>query len=312
MEIKNSIQQSSSQYHFEKTKFEISKLMDENTISENLPLTPFENGEKYLDKNYQFMKSFLEQVFGKEFTVNSFNPDKVSVSNFSNTPESKNIQKKDNSPIKQHYSYVEEKQSQFLAMEANITLENGDTLDISLSIKFEQNFSEEKQWMTKNDEIFNDPLLISLNNDNPITNSFFDFNVNASQKQLLYTNENSGYLVFDENNNNTVDDGSELFGPKTNDGYQELSGFDDDKNGWLDDADKIFKQLKLWTITEGENGKLSSLKELGIGALSLTKTSMSFIQKTDSETSTAQFKNASLGITSNYEAISMFQIDLKG
>ena len=79
----------------------------------------------------------------------------------------------------------------------------------------------------------------------------------------------SGYLVLDKNKNGAVDDGQELFGPQTNDGYSELAKYDEDGNGWIDEGDSIFDQLKIWYHDEGGNSHLVALSEKSVGAIYL-------------------------------------------
>jgi hypothetical protein len=75
----------------------------------------------------------------------------------------------------------------------------------------------------------------------------------------------TAYLVRDRNGNGIVDDGSELFGPATQDGFGELAALDADGSGWVDEGDAAFAQLSLWNGQEG--AALTSLAEAGVGAL---------------------------------------------
>ena len=45
--------------------------------------------------------------------------------------------------------------------------------------------------------------------------------------------------------------------------------YDKDKNGWIDEADDIFKHLKVWTLDDNGEKQLINLKEAGIGAIYL-------------------------------------------
>jgi hypothetical protein len=46
----------------------------------------------------------------------------------------------------------------------------------------------------------------------------------------------SGLLVIDKNLDGKVNDGSELFGPSTGDGFEKLARYDEDRNGWIDEG----------------------------------------------------------------------------
>ena len=78
----------------------------------------------------------------------------------------------------------------------------------------------------------------------------------------------SGYLALDRDGNGEIDGGSELFGPKTGSGFQELAAHDEDGNGWIDEGDGIFERLSLWEV-DAQGERLSSLGERGVGAIFL-------------------------------------------
>jgi hypothetical protein len=42
-----------------------------------------------------------------------------------------------------------------------------------------------------------------------------------------------------------VNDGRELFGPITGDGFAELAAYDDDGNNWIDENDGIYDNLSI-------------------------------------------------------------------
>ena len=66
-----------------------------------------------------------------------------------------------------------------------------------------------------------------------------------------------------------INDGNELFGTKSGDGFKDLAKYDKDRNGWIDEADDIFDDLRIWTKDEQGNDKLLTLKEAGVGAIYL-------------------------------------------
>lgn len=89
-------------------------------------------------------------------------------------------------------------------------------------------------------------------------------------------------LALDINDNNRIDDGSELFGEftKLNDGrrakhgYEALAQYDDNKDGMIDSQDKIFGSLKLWFDNnhngKSEKGELVSLADRKVTSLSVS------------------------------------------
>ncbi len=81
----------------------------------------------------------------------------------------------------------------------------------------------------------------------------------------------------DKDGNGKIDDGSELFGTKSGDGFGELREYDSDGNGWIDENDEIFSKLKVWCKDENVNDVLMDLKEADIGAIYLGEQRTEFI-----------------------------------
>ena len=73
----------------------------------------------------------------------------------------------------------------------------------------------------------------------------------------------------DLNEDGTINDGNELFGTQSGNGFADLAKYDKDGNGWIDEADEIFSKLKVWTIDENGVSSLISLKEANVGAIYL-------------------------------------------
>ena len=66
----------------------------------------------------------------------------------------------------------------------------------------------------------------------------------------------------DFNNDGIINDGKELFGPNSGNGFSDLANYDLDKNGWIDENDTIYDKLRIWTKdTEGNDYLLALAKE---------------------------------------------------
>jgi molecular chaperone GrpE (heat shock protein) len=93
----------------------------------------------------------------------------------------------------------------------------------------------------------------------------------------------SGFLALDKNNNGEIDNGSELFGAQSGDGFADLSLYDDTKDGVIDESDQIFSKLKVWLKNAG-GGSIVSLSDVRVGALIVENVSSKFDLKEDGET----------------------------
>ncbi|MCP4148770.1 MAG: hypothetical protein GY757_13565 [bacterium] len=97
----------------------------------------------------------------------------------------------------------------------------------------------------------------------------FDLDSDGEKENISFVEKGSGFLVIDKNQNGTIDNGNEMLGPSTNNGFLELKAYDGDENNWIDENDSIFYRLNVWTKNEDGSDKLSSLKESGVGAIYL-------------------------------------------
>lgn len=123
-----------------------------------------------------------------------------------------------------------------------------------------------------------DPLVLNFGTGAP---SFagtheFDLTSDGEKETLARLTPASAYLAWDQNGNDTIDNGSELFGPTTGNGFSELAAHDGDGNGWIDEADPMFSRLRLWSPSEEGGGTLKTLAEVDVGALYLHAVSTPF------------------------------------
>lgn len=118
-----------------------------------------------------------------------------------------------------------------------------------------------------------DPLVINLDS-SPATVSdqtfYFDLDCDGVEENIHKLGSGSGYLALDKNNDGKINDGSELFGTSSGDGFGDLAKYDQDGNGWIDENDDIWKYLKIWVQTE-DGPQLYSLAEKGVGAICLNR-----------------------------------------
>jgi len=102
-----------------------------------------------------------------------------------------------------------------------------------------------------------------------LTDWKFDFDINADgiKEQIPFVTGGSGILVFDKNGDREVNDGKELFGPVTGNGFTELAALDEDKNNWIDENDSAYSQLDIWRRDDAGNETLTPLSQMNVGAL---------------------------------------------
>lgn len=124
-----------------------------------------------------------------------------------------------------------------------------------------------------------DPLVINFNGTGAqLANTRFSFDLNADgqKEDIAFVAGGSGFLVLDKNGDGSINDGSEMFGPASGDGFQDLAKYDSDGNQWIDESDAVFSQLQVWQRNGAGKEKLSSLAEAGVGALYLGRVASPF------------------------------------
>jgi len=138
----------------------------------------------------------------------------------------------------------------------------------------------------------------------------FDLTMDGNMDTLAVLAEGSGFLAIDRNGDGIINDGSELFGPSTGCGFNELRKYDTDGNGWIDANDEIFDKLVVWRRDKDGNDTVYTLKELGIGAIFLGDISTEFSFKDESNETLGVMRSTSFFIKHCGGAGTLSHIDL--
>lgn len=262
-----------------------------------------------LDPKYRIMAMMLEALTGQKATLVAFRAS--SASSFAVAGANTNAAAPvSNSPILEYQYHREELNQMSFSAEGKVRLEDGSVREFSLSIQWEQSFSESMRLRIQDGKVLTDPLVISLDGAQPLSSNAFAFNLTGKEGESLpYLSGRAGYLANDVNQDGKITKGSELFGPETGKGFMELSALDDDRNGWIDGNDSAFKQLKVWMVSESGE-ELLSLQEVGIGAISLQSATLDYTVKSDADTPIAHYKNASVALGESGGTYGVFEVDV--
>lgn len=175
-------------------------------------------------------------------------------------------------------------ETELTAYEATGIAKTADGREISfgISVEMSRGFSQRYEKLTQEDVILCDPLVINLDAGTASVSDMkflFDLDSDGTEEEISFAGKGSGFIALDRNGDGKINDGSELFGTKTQDGFAELAAYDEDGNGWIDEADSIFKDLKVWTKDANGNDVLMDLKSADVGALYLGSASTEFSLK---------------------------------
>ncbi|MCG6117445.1 MAG: hypothetical protein MEQ07_04510 [Aquimonas sp.] len=157
-----------------------------------------------------------------------------------------------------------------------------------------------------------DPLVINFGaNAAQLRDQRFSFDLDADGRSELLPllGGGSGMLTFDRNGDGRINDGRELFGALSGDGFADLAALDADGNGWIDRSDSAFGQLRVWVPgAEGES-RLLTLEQAGVAAISLTRVESPFDLRGTANADLGQIRSAGLYLTTAREVRTLQQID---
>lgn len=184
-------------------------------------------------------------------------------------------------------------------------------LEFGMSRRFEEYYEENVVTSIKS---FKDPLVINLNTNIAQVSDqkfFFDLDCDGEEEEISSLQAGSGFLALDLNGDGQINDGSELFGTKSGDGFKDLSKYDLDGNGWIDEADSIWEKLLIWTKDENGEDKMYHLSDLGVGAIGLSRvgTQFSLNAKETNETN-AMIRKTGIFLYENGTVSTLQQLDM--
>ena len=211
-----------------------------------------------------------------------------------------------------HKTYQEKSQMSF-SSEGVIKTQDGKEINFSVQLNMSREFYSQQDLSIREGDAKVDPLVINFNgNSATLTDTKYSFDLNSDGKneQISFTGEGSGFLALDKNSDGKINDGSELFGPQTGNGFSELGNYDVDKNGWIDENDPIFNNLKIWTKDASGNDKLFAIGEKGIGAIYLGNVDTSFQMKNATNDSQGEIQKTGIFVKENGSVGTIQHIDL--
>ncbi len=184
-------------------------------------------------------------------------------------------------------------------------------LELGMSRRFEAYYEET---MVTSIKAFKDPLVINLNTNIAQVSDqkfFFDLDCDGEEEEISSLQAGSGFLALDLNGDGKINDGSELFGTKSGDGFKDLSKYDLDGNGWIDEADPIWEKLLIWTKDENGEDKMYHLSDLGVGAIGLSRVGTQFsLNARETNETNAMIRKTGIFLYENGTVSTLQQLDM--
>ncbi|MDE6626614.1 MAG: hypothetical protein K2K56_09625 [Lachnospiraceae bacterium] len=169
-------------------------------------------------------------------------------------------------------SFVLEQESTTFSATGIARTADGREIEFGIDLQMSRGFAG-TMFSSKDEQIvLTDPLVINLGSNTASVSDqkfFFDLDADGKKEEISSLGSGSGFLAYDKNGDGVINDGSELFGTKSGDGFADLAKYDEDGNGWIDENDSIFSRLKVWVKNEDGTDRLLDLKEADVGAIYL-------------------------------------------
>lgn len=172
-----------------------------------------------------------------------------------------------------------EKQRMSFSASGVVKTADGRTIDFNVTLGMSREFHSSMELHLRAGDAKVDPLVINFEGGPRLSaqkDFLFDIDCDGDKDQISRLLAGSGFLALDRNGDGEINDGGELFGPSMGNGFMELSEYDADGNGWIDENDPVFDGLRIWMADEQGDMKLFALGQKGVGALYLGNVSSAF------------------------------------
>ncbi|MCR4758353.1 MAG: hypothetical protein K5792_11180 [Butyrivibrio sp.] len=176
--------------------------------------------------------------------------------------------------------HIEEEQTTFSGQGLALT-EDGRTIDFNVEFSMSRRLCEYAGISVATAGHFLDPLVINVGSDvTSISDQsfYFDLDSDGQEEKISNLGAGSGFLALDKNGDGKINNGLELFGTKSGNGFKDLAMYDKDGNGWIDESDEVYEHLRVWLRDEDGTDRLLSLSEADVGAIYLGSAETEFTQ----------------------------------
>ncbi|GAA5216236.1 hypothetical protein GCM10025776_16040 [Corallincola platygyrae] len=268
-----------------------------------------------MDPQLRYVVDLLERMTGRKFEL--FALDYVEASATEAVSVTYNPQAQiqnsapdfpaDNTPILRIQQIKETEQSLYQAQGSVLIGDETRYFSVSLEMARQQ---EVTRASITTEQALKDPLVLNLDGKGASLSSethALDLNADGHSEQVATLADGSFYLVNDANSNGLADDGRELFGALSGDGFKELAQLDSNGNGFVDIEDDEFSQLRLW---QPETDEWLSLNDAGVIALYLGSESTPYMLKDENLELLGAIRSTGFFLREDGPAGTMQQVDL--
>ena len=267
-----------------------------------------------LDAHTRLMKNVIESLFGVK--IRMMPPMKSSSSEAAATssdPAASQTAASASEPDHQVKvtEYLAEREQLRFSASGSVQTADGKTIDLKLGFAMSYQQLQLSERITR-ESALKDPLVINLEKqfaDLQDTRFEFDIDSDGTKDSLANLSQGSYFLALDKNNNQEIDNGSELFGAQSGNGFAELAQYDEDGNSFIDEGDSIYAKLSVWRPETG----LMAIADVGVGAIYLhpVETQFQNIGNNSEGESQGVLRSSSIYLKEDGTAGTVQQLDLR-
>ena len=259
-------------------------MLRQSQTTQQVKRSTFEEQAETLRKLHQEMINYLLKILFGDSGRTDFSGMENAMGEESSEGEATGSNMLETTRYTSLYTYSESEEVSFSTTGTVVTAD-GRNIEIGIDLTMSRSFTQTAaEFVDFTQPVCCDPLVINLDG-NPAELSdqkfYFDLDSDGSEEEISMLSSGSGYLALDQNGNGIIDDGSELFGTKSGNGYADLAAYDLDGNGWIDEADAIFDKLRIWVMKPDGSSELVALGKAGVGAICLGNSNTEFSLKDD-------------------------------
>lgn len=212
-----------------------------------------------------------------------------------------------------HETVRESEQTAFAA-EGVIRTSDGKDVRFRLSLEMQREFFRDSNVSVREgDAVRKDPLVINFGGSAAqLTDTKFSFDLDSDStaEKMSFVGAASGFLALDKDGNGAIDNGSELFGTQSGNGFADLAAYDSDKNNWIDGNDAVYSKLLVWSKDAAGKDTLDTLAQRNVGALYLGNVATPFDLKDSANTLQGQVRSSGIYLREDGSAGTLQQVDL--
>jgi hypothetical protein len=266
-----------------------------------------------LDGHTRMIKLMIEAMTGKK--IHLMKPIRQSSDGEASTSDS-SVPSNTSSPAEPDHQvriteYTSESEKLRFSASGEVQTADGRTIKLKLGFGLSYQDMQLSERLTKQSAL-KDPLVLNLESqfaDLKEARFNFDIDSDGTKDSLPSLGNGSYFLALDKNGNKKIDDGSELFGAQSGNGFADLAQYDEDGNSFIDEGDSIYGQLSVWRPDKG----MVALADVGVGAIYLHPVDTQFQNmgsSSDSE-SLGVLRSSGVYIKENGSAGTIQQLDLR-